>query len=229
MKKPARQYEPLKDYTGYDTRLEWPSGELAALIAARALPRGRALDLGCGHGTEALMLADHGWEVVGVDTDEEAVAAARLRAKRLGRTRRIRFVRASALTYRPPDGELFDVVLERLLYGNFVPDTDFGTPRGGFPKARRDLITTIARSLRPGGVAVMRFHLESLPATGRPTASMLPFSKRDASHVRRFFALGPPVGFVSVAGDGGRLTDVLVPTPVQLVMQVLTRNYVPVP
>ncbi len=38
---------------------------------------GRALDLGCGTGTNALYLADQGWEVVGIDFSELAIGAAR--------------------------------------------------------------------------------------------------------------------------------------------------------
>jgi cyclopropane fatty-acyl-phospholipid synthase-like methyltransferase len=43
-------------------------------------PPGRALDLGCGTGTNVLTLAKHGWEVVGIDFAWPAVRRARQKA-----------------------------------------------------------------------------------------------------------------------------------------------------
>jgi SAM-dependent methyltransferase len=45
---------------------------------------GRALDLGCGTGTNSLYLARHGWEVVGVDLAGRAVRKARRKAQESG-------------------------------------------------------------------------------------------------------------------------------------------------
>ena len=45
-----------------------PSSPAPVLVeAARLLPPGRALDLACGAGRNALFLAEHGWSVVAVD------------------------------------------------------------------------------------------------------------------------------------------------------------------
>jgi methylase of polypeptide subunit release factors len=38
---------------------------------------GRALDLGCGTGTNSITLAKHGWEVTGVDFVKRAINLAR--------------------------------------------------------------------------------------------------------------------------------------------------------
>lgn len=65
-------------------RTPWDTGvtppEVVDLIEGpRALPAGRALDLGCGTGTNVLYLAEHGWEAVGVEADVRAYDAARER------------------------------------------------------------------------------------------------------------------------------------------------------
>ncbi|MEV4299225.1 class I SAM-dependent methyltransferase [Microbispora rosea] len=75
----------------------WDTGvtppELVALIEGHepgnragngALPPGRALELGCGTGTNAVYLARHGWEVVAVDLVDRAIEQAQERAGAAG-------------------------------------------------------------------------------------------------------------------------------------------------
>lgn len=70
----------------YLRRPPWDSGvsppELLAFIKDRT--PGRALDLGCGTGTNAITLARHGWQVWGVDFAVQAIAQARRKASRAG-------------------------------------------------------------------------------------------------------------------------------------------------
>ena len=63
----------------------WDSGvpppELTAVVdGPEALAPGRALDLGCGAGTNVVYLAQHGWEATGVDLVGRALQKARQRA-----------------------------------------------------------------------------------------------------------------------------------------------------
>jgi SAM-dependent methyltransferase len=59
--------------------------ELSALVEGpTAFAPGRALDVGCGTGTQAVCLAEHGWQVTGVDAVERALARARRRAEEKG-------------------------------------------------------------------------------------------------------------------------------------------------
>ncbi|MFB9673871.1 methyltransferase domain-containing protein [Streptosporangium vulgare] len=67
----------------------WDTGvtppELVALVEGHgAPPPGRALELGCGTGTNAVYLARHGWEVVAVDLIDRAVEQARAKAAAAG-------------------------------------------------------------------------------------------------------------------------------------------------
>jgi hypothetical protein len=62
-----------------------PPADLVALVEGpSALPTGRALDLGCGTGTDAIYLATHGWDVTGVDAVPKALATARRDATAAG-------------------------------------------------------------------------------------------------------------------------------------------------
>jgi SAM-dependent methyltransferase len=62
-----------------------PPAELVALIeGSSALPVGRALELGCGTGTDTIYLAAHGWDVTSVDMVPKALAIARRSATAAG-------------------------------------------------------------------------------------------------------------------------------------------------
>jgi SAM-dependent methyltransferase len=52
-----------------------PNGRLVAEVSA--LTPGRALDVGCGEGADALWLAQRGWSVTAIDVSEVAVGRAR--------------------------------------------------------------------------------------------------------------------------------------------------------
>ena len=61
-----------------------PPEVVAAIEGPEALVPGRALDLGCGTGTNSLYLARHGWQVVGVDLAAKAVRQAQRKAEEAG-------------------------------------------------------------------------------------------------------------------------------------------------
>jgi SAM-dependent methyltransferase len=67
----------------------WDTGqvpkELSGLIeGAGALPTGRALDIGCGTGTQAVYMAQGGWGVTAVDAVPRPLSQARARADTAG-------------------------------------------------------------------------------------------------------------------------------------------------
>ncbi len=100
-------------------------------------PRSRVLDLGCGTGRWTLELARLGHRVLGVDSDEKALAAARAAAK--GERLNVHFSKTDPrlIPYR---GELDAVV---------SMDSSFGR----LPSDRDDLkcLEAVRKALKPGG------------------------------------------------------------------------------
>lgn len=112
------------------------------LVAEAAdLPPGRALDLACGEGQNAIWLATLGWDVVGVDFSEAAITKARARAERDGL--HIEFASADILEYEAATGA-FDLVLILYLH---VPETE-----------RRHVLAKAVASLAPGGTLILLGH-----------------------------------------------------------------------
>lgn len=111
---------------------------------AEAVPPGRALDLGCGTGTTALYLAQHGWDVVGVDFAWPAIWRARRRAHRYGVACRAQFYHADVarLTFLPDDPP-FDLAI------------DIGCLHGLDPAQRAGYVTGLARLLLPGATYLL--------------------------------------------------------------------------
>src|SRR5438132_7135178 len=90
--------------------LPWDTGipdpQLVELVTAGVIAPGRALEVGCGTGTNALWLAQHGFEVLGVEVSPRAVDKARARAGSA-----CRFEVRDFLAERP--AERYDFVFDR--------------------------------------------------------------------------------------------------------------------
>ncbi len=87
---------------------------------ARNHRSGRALDIGCGTGSDALYLASQGWDVVGVDFVPQAIASARGRALARGSTARFVAGDASRLREAGIAGP-FDLIVDIGCYHS-IPD-----------------------------------------------------------------------------------------------------------
>src|SRR5207249_11633291 len=94
-------------------RPPWDTGitppEVERFVASHA--PGRALDLGCGTGTNAVYLARHGWSALGVDFVGRAIAKARQRAASAGLAERCEF-RMGDVTRRSAISGPFDLALD---------------------------------------------------------------------------------------------------------------------
>ena len=123
--------------------LSEPSPELLQALADGWLPpSGRALDIGCGLGTEAAHLHLAGWRAAGVDLSPVAVAAAARRHPGPS------FVQADLLRLPLPSSS-FDAGLDRGCFHYLAADD-----RPGYAAELR-------RVLRPGGKLLLRASLRA--------------------------------------------------------------------
>ena len=105
------------------------------------LPPGRALDLACGEGRNAVWLAERGWQVTGIDFSEVAIE----KARRLARARRVEveWLVADLLQYLSPP-EAFELVIVFYLQ---LP-----------PHDRQQIVPAAAKAVAPGGMFLLVAH-----------------------------------------------------------------------
>lgn len=91
--------------------LPWDSGTpdpiLVELIGSGVVVPGRTLEIGCGTGTNAIFLAQHGFDVLGIDISEIAVEKARAKAQGRCRFEAVDFMAAA------PRGGPFQFAFDR--------------------------------------------------------------------------------------------------------------------
>lgn len=116
-----------------------PNGFLVEEVGEAA--PGRALDLACGEGRNAVWLAQQGWEVTGVDFSAAGLDKARALADARGVT--VRWIEADVLVWDPPP-DAFDLVAVLYLH---LP-----------PRDRRAVLRRAAGAVRPGGTLLVVGH-----------------------------------------------------------------------
>lgn len=122
-----------------------PSAELMRVVAAENIVPCRALELGCGTGTNSVWLAQQGFDVTALDIAELAIESARQRAAAAGMS--IRFLTADLLD--PPDFDTkFAFFFDRGCYHAVRRDD----PQA-YAEAVADMLTDNARGLVLAGNA----------------------------------------------------------------------------
>ena len=120
--------------------LAW-TGEANVFVVKEVagLVPGRALDLACGEGRNAVWLARRGWSVTAVDWSAVGLA----KARELGAGLDVAWVRADVLAWPAPQAA-FDLVLVAYIH---LPAAD-----------RADLLARAAAAVAPGGSLVLVAH-----------------------------------------------------------------------
>jgi SAM-dependent methyltransferase len=125
-----------------DRELLWTARPNRFLVAeAESLPPGRALDLACGQGRNAVWLAELGWRVLGVDFSDVAIG----KAHELAAARGVEaeWLVADLAAY-VPDPAAYDLVI--LFYLQVAADE------------RRVIVRRAAGALAPGGTFLLVGH-----------------------------------------------------------------------
>ena len=129
------------------------------LAEAADLPPGRALDLACGMGRNAIWLAERGWAVTAVDFSDVAIAHARERAAEHGVE--LELLVADVVSYDPAV-EAYDLVLVfylQLLHDELQPVLSRGAaavaPAGTFLLVGHDLLNLTEGVGGPDNPAVL--------------------------------------------------------------------------
>jgi SAM-dependent methyltransferase len=116
-----------------------PNGRLQAEVAG--LARGRALDVGCGEGADAIWLARSGWTVTAIDISDVAVSRAREAAELAGAA--VEWICGDVLQTPFPAGS-FDLVSMQY---------------PALPKAAGEAaVRALLDAVRPGGLLLAVYH-----------------------------------------------------------------------
>jgi len=98
-----------------------PDGNLIQTVTTTPVAPGKAVDLGCGTGDNALWLAQHHFQVVGIDASERAIAQAT--AKAVHAQVRCTFLVGDILT-SPVEGAPFRFAFDRGCFHSFETAAD---------------------------------------------------------------------------------------------------------
>jgi cyclopropane fatty-acyl-phospholipid synthase-like methyltransferase len=128
--------------TPWDTGITPP--EIVAVIESGKVPVGRALDLGCGTGTNAIYLAQHGFTVTAIDVSRRAIAQAKRKTRSAQLNDRVSVERG-------------DVTLMRRWV--VAQSIDFACDIGCFhnlgDEARRRYVSALTGVLKPGAIYML--------------------------------------------------------------------------
>lgn len=141
-----------------------PNLTMVDTIRALIPGAGAALELGAGHGGDALWLAREGWTVTALDVAQTALDRIAAHAAEQGFSNRVRTVRCDATTQPLPEGP-FD-----LAFGSFF-----------YAPERDSIWRRAAKTVIPGGALIIVDHGSSAPWSWNPTSHAHPTPEQVAN------------------------------------------------
>ena len=158
------------------------------------LPPGRALDLACGAGRNAVWLAERGWHVTAVDFSDVGLSIARELAEARGMT--VDWIEADVLNWKPT-ANAHDLVC--VLYLQLPADE------------RRTVLRSAADAVRPGGTLLVIGHdlLNLTEGSGGPTQSDVLFTPDDIVREIGGLSIEKAERVRRPADDGGTARDAI--------------------
>ncbi len=160
-------YEWAKDWSQLPWSHDEPTLFLAELCKQR--PAGRALDIGCGAGTDSVYLAQRGWDVTALDFVPKALEFTQKRAEQAGVA--VTPVEADITEWQLE--QPFDLVLDHGLLHNMDPLR--------YPAYRERIIDAVAEH---GDFVLLHWH-PSFPS--QPNGKVGP-NRRSREQIKDFFA-----------------------------------------
>lgn len=155
----------------------WDSGisppELLEFISKH--PAGKAIDLGCGTGTNVITLAQNGWQVTGIDFAPRAIQMAKNKAERA-------IIKASLF--------VGDVTRMNAIAGPFNLALDIGCFHG--IKSRANYLDLLTHVITNGGFWLMYGFFKSAPEIKGPGLSTIDL---DLIQTRGFLMLSRTDGY----------------------------------
>ncbi len=201
----ARQHDRMWSAEFWDERYAsaeriWSGRPNQRLVEqASDLVPGRALEIGCGEGADAIWLAQQGWRVTGVDVSRVALDKAATHATEVGVADAVDWQQVDVLAWTPDP--VYDLVSAQFMH---VPG-----------KVRDELFTRLAAAVRPGGSFLVVGHDFSDTATTirRPHHYDLYFAADDIAglldpeHWRIAYAGSQPREMTGPDGDQVTISD----------------------
>jgi SAM-dependent methyltransferase len=138
---------------------------------------GRALDLGCGGGELAILLAERGWEATGVEFSETALEMARENAAEAGVS--VEFIRADVTKPLPIEAGTYTLVTDNAVRHCLIGRRD-----------RMAFMSNAFTALRDGGVMFsVNSCADGIPDYSHPQAQFDPKTRIALNHTRYWATL----------------------------------------
>lgn len=202
----------------FNTHTEFPTAELAGLLSAGVVPAdGHILEVGCGAGTETLMLVTAGCSVVAIEPDAELRQRAEERLPDDLDEDQVELLEIDAADY-DPEACSFDAAIERLVLINLGEDHQVA------------IIRMVARALKQASPFLLRSRFADSEVAddfecgwGRVDHGDHTLCLRARDELRRYFTFrGPPTAFAGLITPEHGAARILSAYP--LIVEVGYRN-----